>query len=271
MPVLKIGDFSRLSQVSVKTLRYYDDLGLLRPATVDSFTGYRYYSASQLPRLNRVLALKDLGLALDQVAQVLEEGLTAEQLRGMLRLKRAEAQRQVDEDRARLGRIEARLSQIEREDHMPEYEVVIKNVGPQIAASVRRVVPNYQGIGALYGELFGALGPLAAGAMLGAIYHDEGFKESDVDVEALALLKQRAPEMGPVKVYDLPGATMASLVHNGAYNRLNQAYEALLKWIEANGYRIVGPVRELYLYAGQPVRQDDESYVTEIQFPVEKV
>ncbi len=273
--MLKIGDFSRLSQVSVKTLRYYDDVGLLHPLTVDPFTGYRYYSAGQLPRLNRVLALKDLGLSLNQIAQVLDEGLTPAQLRGMLRLKQAEVQQQVDDERARLVRLEARLRQIEREDNMPDYDVVLKQVEPQLVASVRRVVPNYQAIGTLYGELFGALGPtgaLTTGQMplTAALYHDEGYKEGDVDVEAVAFLKQPWPLTLPVKVYELPGGTMASLVHKGAYNRFSQAYEAMLKWIEANGYRIVGPSRELYLFAPQPVRQDDETCVTEIQFPVAK-
>src|SRR5215469_14376688 len=93
--VIRIGDFSRLSRVSIKTLRYYDEVGLFKPIDVDRFTGYRYYSASQLPRLNRILALRDLGLSLEQIAQVLDEGVSPEQLRGMLRLKRAELQQHI--------------------------------------------------------------------------------------------------------------------------------------------------------------------------------
>ena len=85
--MLKIGDFSKLSLVSVKALRYYDELGLLKPVQVDEFTGYRYYSTSQLTRLNRILALKDLGLALEQIAQLLDQDLTPDQVRGMLKLK----------------------------------------------------------------------------------------------------------------------------------------------------------------------------------------
>jgi effector-binding domain-containing protein len=140
---------------------------------------------------------------------------------------------------------------------------------------VRRVLPHYQAISQLYGELFAALGPAGALApgeapLMAAVYHDEGYKDSDVDVEAVAMLRHALPAVPGVHVYDLPGATVASLVHNGAYNRLSQAYDALLKWIEANGYHIVGPGRELYLYSQMPVRQDDETCVTEIQFPVEK-
>ena len=116
--MLKIGDFARLSQVPVKTLRYYDDLGLITAAHVDSFTGYRYYSVEQLPRLNRLLALKDLGFSLEQIAKVLNEGVTHEQLRGMLMLKRAEAEDRLNEDRGRMARIEARLRDIQLEENM---------------------------------------------------------------------------------------------------------------------------------------------------------
>ncbi len=269
--MLKIGDFSRLSRVTVKTLRYYDEVGLLAPVQVDTFTGYRYYSASQLPRLNRILALKEFGFSLEQIGQVLNENLSIEQLRGMLRLKRAEAEQKLGEEQGRLARIEARLRQIEQENTMSNYEVVIKKVEPQLVASARGVVPNYQSVGPLFGELYGHLARFGAMDSLGgSIWHDESYKEKDVDTEAVAYLKNRVPEAGRVKVYELPGGTMACVVHNGAYNKLNLAYEAVGKWIEANGYKIAGPGRELYLHATQPVRQDDESYVTEIQFPVEK-
>jgi len=95
--VFKIGDFSRLSLVSVKALRYYDELGLLKPARVDEFTGYRYYSASQLTRLNRILAMKDMGLSLEQIALLLDKELTPDQIRGMLRLKQVELRQQLEE------------------------------------------------------------------------------------------------------------------------------------------------------------------------------
>jgi DNA-binding transcriptional MerR regulator len=112
--MFKIGEFSRISQVSAKTLRYYDEIGLLTPARVDRFTGYRYYSADQLPRLNRILALKDLGLSLEQIAALLDDDLPPAEIRGMLRLKRVEIQQHLEEEQARLARVEARLKQIEQ-------------------------------------------------------------------------------------------------------------------------------------------------------------
>src|ERR1700694_3877511 len=104
--MFKIGDFSKLSMVSVKALRYYDELGLLRPERVDEFTGYRYYAAGQLTRLNRILVLKDLGLSLQQIALLLDQELSADQIRGMLRLKQSELRQQIDDGRARLARVD---------------------------------------------------------------------------------------------------------------------------------------------------------------------
>ena len=137
--MFRIGDFSRLSLVSVKALRYYDELGLLKPARVDEFTGYRYYAASQLTRLNRVLALKDMGLSLEQIALLLDKEPTPDQIRGLLRLKQVELQQQLVEGQARLTRIEAWLQAFEQEVTMPGYDVILKKVAPlKVAPGTRR-------------------------------------------------------------------------------------------------------------------------------------
>lgn len=269
--MFKIGYFSMLSRVPVKTLRYYDQIGLLKPAHVDRFSGYRYYSIEQLPRLNRILALKDLGFKLEQIAQVLEEDLSMEQFRGMLRLKRAEVERDLQAEQARLARIEFRLRQIEQEDAMPEYEVVIKKIEPIHAAVARQVVPTYAGVGGLLGQVFGELGRLGiapAGPPI-AIYYHEGYREKDVDVEvAVPVGGEKLPPQGPVQVRELSGQEqVASLVHCGSYDDFGPAYQALMSWIDASGYAISGPVREIYLRGPGP-DVDPADYMTEIQFPV---
>lgn len=266
--MIRIGDFSALCRVSVKTLRHYDERGLLRPARVDPATGYRYYSASQLAVLHRVLALKDLGFSLGQVASLLRDGVTAEQLRGMLRLRRAEQEDCLSDERSRLARIDAYLNLIEREGRTMGTEVVVKEVDPQWVASVREILPAYPDVGCLFPEIFAGLGGEVGAARAAAIWHDAEHKEHDVDAEAAVYLPNPVVVSGRLRVYQLPGALMACAVHHGAYNRLNQSYETILRWIEANGYRVAGPIRELYLQCAQPVRQDDESYVTEIQVPV---
>ncbi|MGB0385458.1 MAG: MerR family transcriptional regulator [Ardenticatenaceae bacterium] len=267
--MFKIGDFSKLSQVSVKALRYYDKIGLLKPARVDPFTNYRYYSVEQLPRLNRILALKDLGLSLEQISRLLEDHLSTAELRGMLRLKQAEIQQLVKQEQARLARIERQLKLIdEQENSMLSYDVVIKNVEPVLIASVRDTLPSYPAVGQLFNEVYAYLGQFGMTGDCVAIWHDPEHKESDVDGEGAVFIKSSLPGNERVKVYQLPAETMASLIHHGSYQNFNQAYTALLTWINANGYQITGPNREIYLKGGS--QQDEDSYVTEIQFPVKK-
>jgi len=191
----------------------------------------------------------------------------------MLRLKRAELQQHIAGEQERLARVEARLNTIDMEDTMPDYDVVIKQIEPQLVAGVRETLASYPEVGRLFTEVHGHLarhGINGLDHVGAAIWHDDEYKTSDIDGEAVVYLKQSIPEGERVKVYELPAATMASVVHKGAYNTFNQAYEAIGRWIEANGYKIAGPNREIYLYCTQPVRQDDDSYVTEIQFPVAK-
>ena len=277
--MIKIGEFSKLVQVPVATLRYYDQVGLLKPIEVDRFTGYRYYSASQLPRLHRILALKGLGFSLEQIGVVLAEGLTLEQMRGMLRLRHAQISEQLVEMQNQLLEVEVRLQQIEREESLSTYDVILKQVEPLLVASVRAILPSHSASGSLFGEVYEVLGsqvskalgpnPEEGGQTL-VLWYDTEHKEHDVDGAAAFILRCRVPESGRMRVHELPAATMAATVHHGSYNTIGQAHEAILKWIEAKGYLIVGPDRELNLYHTLPIRQDDPSYITEIQYPVEK-
>jgi effector-binding domain-containing protein len=270
--MFKIGEFSKLSHVTVKTLRYYDRIGLLKPAKVDRWTSYRYYSADQLPRLNRILALKDLGLSLDQIARLLDEDLPADQIRGMLRLKQVEIQEQLEEEQVRLARVEQRLRQIEQEETMSTQEVALKKMPAQVAASVRDVIPSFSDLGQLFGEIFAYLGRHRinpAGPPIG-IYYDEEFRERDADVEVAVPVTGAIPEGDRVKKRELPAVEeMACIVHQGSYETVGGTYGQLMAWIEANGYRMVGPVREVYV-RGPESGGDPSTYVTEIQLPVEK-
>jgi DNA-binding transcriptional MerR regulator/predicted transcriptional regulator YdeE len=261
--MIKIGEFSKLVHVPFATLRYYDQIGLLKPVQVDRFTGYRYYSASQFPRLHRILALKDLGFSLEQIGAVLAEGLTPEQMRGMLRLRHAQISQQLAEVQSQLVEVEVRIQQIEREEQIAAYDVMLKQVEPQLVASVRMILPNHSAVG--------ALGPHPGeGGQTLVIWYDTEFKEHNVDGAAAFFLRCRIPDNGRMYVHELPAATMAATVHHGPYNTIADAHEAVLTWIDANSYQISGPDREINLYNKMPIRLDDPSYVTEIQYPVEK-
>src|SRR4026207_1473597 len=125
--MFRIGEFSKIAQVPGSVLRYYDEIGLLKPDHIDRWTGYRYYSARQLPRLHRILALKELGLTLDQITQMVNEEVQAAEIRGMLALKKAQVEQTVQEEMARLRQIEARLQLIDTSD-TPTFDIVLKSV-----------------------------------------------------------------------------------------------------------------------------------------------
>jgi effector-binding domain-containing protein len=269
--LFRIGEFSRLSHVTVKTIRHYDKIGLLKPARVDSFTKYRYYSASQLPRLNRILALKGLGLSLDQIKILLDQDLPAAQIRGMLRLKRLEIQESLDQEQSRLDRVEQMLRQIEKEERMPEQEVTIKPINEIDVLSVRDTVPTYGDIGVLFDQVFGILGKhqlQPAGPPIG-IYHDQEHQEKDVDIEIAIPLSPKDLNSTDLSTALLPAVQeMACVFHQGGYSTIGASYGHLMRWVEENGYRITGPVREVYLRG--PESGEEENYLTEIQLPVQK-
>ncbi|NPV80549.1 MAG: hypothetical protein HPY52_09795 [Firmicutes bacterium] len=185
-------------------------------------------------------------------------------------LKQTEIQGRVEEAHAQLARVEARLRRIEKEGMFSMYEVVLKKVPAQNVASIRRVLPNYGELGALFGQLLGPLFGRAkfAGPTM-AIYHDREFKEENADVEAAIPIEGNLPPGVPAQARELPGGEMACAVYQGPYEGIGEAYNAVMAWLEPNGYRIAGPVRENYLRSPGDTN-DPKQYVTEIRVPVEK-
>jgi effector-binding domain-containing protein len=272
--VFKIGDFSRLSFVTVKTLRYYDEIGLLKPVEVDRFTGYRYYSAEQLPRLNYIVALKELGLSLDEVAILVKDSLSPAQMRDIFILKKAELQQRVAQEQNRLERVERLLRRIEKEGTMPEYQITIKKLEPMLVASVRDTVPSYGDCGPLFGEIYKYLAkkfvfkPADRALML---CHDGEYKERDVDIEIAIPIGKKIKGSDRVKVYELPAVEKAACtIHKGPYDTISEAYSAIMSWCEANGYETYGQDREIFLTNPHDLK-DPSKNITEVQFPVKKV
>jgi len=271
--VLKIGEFARVNQVSVATLRYYDQCGLLKPLALDPETGYRYYSLDQLPRLNRILALKELGFPLEQIAQLLEEGLSFEQLRGMFQLKQAQTQQMIDMEQARLMRIAARLRQIEQEGKMPAYEVLLKQVDALLVASVREIVPLHGGLERCYGKIAAYLDQqgVRPGSPALLLLYSRSEQRDDglyIDVEAAIPVSTALPGNEQIIIHTLPGGLVASTIHTGNDLSLGQAHVALYRWMKDNGYQVIGPPRQVRLRHGE--HMDPSQYVTEVQFPVAK-
>ncbi len=269
--MFRIGDFSRLGQVTVKTLHHYDELGLLRPARVDEETGYRYYSAEQLSRLNRILILKALGFSLDQVAGVLDDCLTVDELRGMLRLRRAEAMQRLREEEGRLAQVEAWLTRLQEERTLPEFDVVVKDLDVQLVASIREVVPDLDALAPFFPEIeahFATHGAQASGPGM-LVFYDREYPDGQFDAEAAYPAPKRVPDGGRVRIHEIPRCQVACVVYRGTYEGVGRAHQALGEWISANGYRLAGPNRVVFLECADPSDADGTA-VVEIQYTVTK-
>jgi DNA-binding transcriptional MerR regulator len=273
--MFSIGEFARHGRVSVRMLRHYDAIGLIRPACVDPDTGYRFYQASQLDELNRVIALKDLGFTLQQVQTILEEKVTAAELRGMLKLRRAEIQARIEAESTRLARVEARLMTIEDEARAPTDGVVIKRLAPVRVAELTGVAAGYEPeaitpvIQPLYQDLWQRLagaGICKSGPALA--YYEEAGDGAVVVHAAVPVATGPDGQSGlGVSIVDLAEVeSAAAIIHHGSMDDVLPTGQALARWIDANGYRSAGYVREVTLNWSC----DPEQWVTELQQPIDK-
>ena len=272
--MLKIGDFSKLAHVTVKTLRHYAELGLLQPVWTERYSGYRYYSLDQLPRLNRILALKDLGFSLEQIRAMLDANLPSEVLRQMFNQKQAELQSRLDEEQGRLQRVAERLQQIEQEGRLPGVEVTVKSIPVQWVVSQRtsltftddlrvQIAPLCRQLSAQVMQV----GLRSAPSWL-VLQNAAQFSEHGMDVEVGLLLAESIP---PGKSYPgvhirrlQPIPSMASLLHAQEERPLREAYASLYRWTERNGYLVSGQPRQVFFE-----QADEKSAYTELQVPVE--
>ncbi len=271
--MLTIGEFSRLTRVPAKTLRYYDEIDLFKPARVDSLNSYRYYNLAQLPRLYRIMALKGLGLSLEQIKNVLDEDLSLEELRGMLRLKQAELQQMMADVQQQLDDVELKLQQLDQQGSLlSQYAVLVKDVSPMKIVLARDIVPFKAHLKETLYSLFVSIReflsqqhiqPVGSGMTL---YFDEEYRETDIQVGAAMPIDADISSNVQISVETLPGHLMVSTVHYGDLAKMGNAYAAILEWLEASPYQIVGLSREIalhYIPDGNPAE-----FVTEIQFPV---
>jgi len=266
---LKIGEFARLGQVTVQTLRYYADLGLLLPGEVDAFTGYRYYRLDQLPTLHRILALKDLGLPLEQVKRLLHDNISPEEMRRILVLKQDEIRAQVQNNLDQLERIQMRLRMLEHNAQPSAYEINIKHVDAFPVASVTGDVPDYREVTPLWMELGERIqaGRLEVRPPYLTLCHAT---EPQIRLEVCSPLAENQPDDGSGLVRVLPEVnTMVFTTHRGSYNGLIDGFTALWQWISDHGLTISGPDREIYLRMPEEGQYyADSDALTELQIPV---
>lgn len=279
----KIGDFSQMGQVSVRMLRHYDKLGLLRPGHTDPWTGYRYYTLDQLPRLHQVLALRDLGLKLEQIGDLLDEPQVDARLYEMLQAKQEALEMQLAEEQARLRRVAARLRQIEQVHEPVRYHVALKSLPVQRIIALREVVPHVSQMGVVRDRMLRLLYQLLDQAAIEpgielAIYHLQAYSEEEIDMSlAVEVARDVALPDGEKRLtlYSLPEAPLAaSIVHHGDMWDIPDVVTNLYRWLGMNGYMSAGAYRELHLFGRELDLFAEDSpcdAVIEILVPVERL
>ena len=274
--MLSIGEFARLGQVSPRTIRHYGDVGILEAAHVDPATGYRSYELRQLADLRRILALRELGVGLDQIRALLgsDGDLSVEELRGMLRLREAEISVSIAEQQAQLRRVAHHLDALERGAVMRTIDMVVKKIEGVRVAETTGVSPGFGHDN--IGPVFEARLPVVweqmveSGITPGPVlaYYDWPDDDGTVVVHlGFDIGDATFTDGDEVRVVELPAVEVASALHRGMPHAISDTYEAAVRWIDDNGYTIADRGRELTLH-WDPVAPDQN--VIELQFPVSR-
>ena len=286
---MQIGDLARLTQISVRMLRHYDEIDLFKPALIRENT-YREYSISQLPVLNRILALKDLGFSLEQIRSLVREGFAAQRLRDLLELRRNELETHISQESERLNNVEQRLAiidkEMDKENLMNTYNVTVKALPAQLVASVRDASldvfakagdETLRSTRRYFETLFAYLeqNGLETGVPFTIIGHPPIEEDSTLlDVEITKAIDRCVPETESVRVYELPATPLMACLEYAGPNNWQviefQALPALHAWIEQHGFRSVGPVRQTMLELNEATEdaQEDALCVLEWQVPI---
>ena len=266
--MLKIGDFSKLTRISIRMLRHYDEIGLLKPDRIDDFTSYRLYTTDQLLKLHQIQAYRQIGLSINEIKLI----LTGADAQSFLQKRKAELVLQLEENNSQLSRIEFIL---QGEKKLMNYSATIKNLPECVVYSKRMTVPSYDA----YFEVIPALGEAitqkypdlkcAAPAYCFIIYLDGEYKEKDINIEFCEAVEKIYPDFDGIVFKKMPAVTVLSVMHKGAYKELGQAYAFAFKWIEENGYSAVDNPRESYI-DGIWNKESESDWLTELQVPIEK-
>ena len=265
-----IGQFSKINRVTTKALRHYEKLGLLMPEKVDEWTGYRYYSSKQLPRLSQIITLKQMGMSLTDIKEILDH---PKALASFLKLQAESIRQSIEAEQMKLTYIDSYLKGLRGENAM-NYNPVLKSLPECIVASMRFIAPSYEAYFEVIpkmGEEMNRLGAVCSEpAYCFNIYHDGEYKEKDIDVEVCEAVVAYCEDSEKVKFKKIQGVKEALCVlHKGPYDLLPEAYNFALEWIEANGYEAIDHPRESYI-DGIWNKDHKKDWLTELQIPVKK-
>lgn len=270
--MFRIGEFSKLTQVSVRMLRYYDETGLLKPAEIDSWTGYRMYSVEQIPVLNKIIYLRDSGFNVAEIANALnDESETS--VMGQLEKKYEEIKANILAEQAKLKKIEIAKNELLHGKNEIHYNISIKSIPSYHVLSLRKVIPTYYVEGELWKELseFVEKHKIEILNNTFSIYYDDDYREENVDVELCATVNKTGQDIDSFKFRNTePIPIMACTMVYGEFSNIAAAYLEFAKWLQKNSqYKINGEERQI-VHRGPWNEENPQNYLTEIQIPLEK-
>ncbi len=271
--MLKIGDFSKMSRISIRMLRHYDEIGLLHPEYVDDFNGYRYYSEAQLPTAGKIQTLKSLGFSLSVIKEVLVSYEDVQEMEQFLLAKQRELEEESRAIQQKMKFLDNTLKWMRKDGNLMDYNVTLKMLPERYVASLRQVIPDYGQEGRLW-ELMGreleSQKVRQAVPRYGmAIFHDEGHKEHNPDVEVQYAVAGRYQDTEHVKFKTMPPVQIASATYKGSYDQITRVNEAVADWVVKNGYDFDGESFCIY-HVSPSETSDSDELVTEVCFPVKK-
>lgn len=274
--MFRIGEFSKLVRVSPRMLRHYEKCGLLSPAKTDPATGYRQYSAAQIPLVMRIAALRDAGFSIDETCDILPRFEDKAYMDGVLRNKTAQVQAAIQAQNERLGLLENLRQKLTKEQDTMEYDVILKELSAVRVLSLRQTLADYSREGELWEKMaafMGSHGVSPRGGEEGgySLYHDSDYKETDVDVEIAVPVEAFGEAQGDFCYRMLDAVPLAATLRfAGPYEGTAAASERLAAWIEQNGYEMAGLMRGASIITSAD-QTDPQNFLTELQFPVQKV
>lgn len=265
--MFRIGEFSKMSKTTIKTLRYYDEIGLLRPEEIDKFTSHRFYSTEQLLRLHRIQELRQIGLSINEINMI----LAGHDMESILQKRREELMNELVDGQSQLSRLEFIL----KGENTMNYSATIKELPGGIVYSKKMQVPNYDaffqavpGIGEAVITRYPEL-KCAAPEYCFIVYLDGEYKEKNINIEFCEAVDKLYPDFDDFKFKEIEAVSAVSVLHKGAYANLGEAYAYTFEWIEENGYVAADNPRESYI-DGIWNKEDESDWLTEVQVPIMK-
>lgn len=271
--MFKIGEFSKLTQVSIRMLRYYDEIGLLKPAAIDKFTGYRMYSSEQIPVLQKIILLRDTKFKIAEIKEILTSSKSID-IRDELEKKKKEIQAEIALEKKRILKIDNAINEIEKSNFKIHCNINFKSVDKIVILSVRDIIATYFDEGILWNRLYDLIHkeniPIKHDMYNNvALYHDIEHKDENVDVETGVIVHKIGKNKDGFVYREVEGVEkMAYAMVYGPYENLAKAYEMLAYYLESHNEQMAEKPSRQICHVGVCDTENPDEYLTEIQIPL---